>query len=146
MPTLEALDICPVLYHWPILISVRANSLSLFNFVNENYFFLRNNFDDLAAFLWYMHLYITNVLKENFYIWDINQFCWCSAIRMLDCILHHSFKTEHFLNLTGIDLIQLFIIHVILFWLLTWNGFSISFCQFSQYNWGTVSYPPIQLT
>lgn len=65
MPTLEALDICPVLYHWPILISVRANSLSLNNFVNENYFFLQNNFDDLAAFLWYMHLYITNVLKET---------------------------------------------------------------------------------
>lgn len=69
---LEVLDICFVFYYWLILISVRVNFFFLFNFVNENYFFFRNNFDDLVVFFWYMYLYIINVLKENFYIWDIN--------------------------------------------------------------------------
>lgn len=69
---LEVLDICFVFYYWFILISVRVNFFFLFNFVNENYFFFRNNFDDLVVFFWYMYLYIINVLKENFYIWDIN--------------------------------------------------------------------------
>lgn len=69
---LEVLDICFVFYYWLILISVRVNFFFLFNFVNENYFFFLNNFDDLVVFFWYMYLYIINVLKENFYIWDIN--------------------------------------------------------------------------
>lgn len=69
---LEVLDICFVFYYWLILISDWVNFFFLFNFVNENYFFFRNNFDDLVVFVWYMYLYIINVLKENFYIWDIN--------------------------------------------------------------------------
>lgn len=63
---LEVLDICFVFYYWLILISVRVNFFFLFNFVNENYFFFRNNFDDLVVFVWYMYLYIINVLKEIF--------------------------------------------------------------------------------